>query len=251
MNKSNLILTIVLTALITVILIAGIVLIVVLSGDSEPVSTPADSTSVTVTTTKPYTTPTIPYTTPVFTTPNPTQNPDTTPNTPVTTTKPTTTPNTPVTTTKPTTTPNTPVTTPPIVVPPSPGLNAVSGTVEGDKLGSLGICASYVTEKVDKENRTMTIRVTFYAESYALRIGARTDNYLMVNGKKMSGLDSDAINLPNGSPQTRTVLYEYVTTVSKPDDTPVTLELEYFWHFQASYSGVSADWLSVKMNLTI
>ncbi|MGM9648082.1 MAG: hypothetical protein ACI3YH_08140 [Eubacteriales bacterium] len=247
MKKSNLSLVIVLVALITVILIASIALVVAMNskGGSDPAQT--SSTSVTVSVTDKTTTPTSSTQTPTTTpavpdTTTTVQSPATT--VPTTTPKPTTT-QTPATTTKaPTTTKEPAGTTKPTVPATTPKPGEI---IAGDSVGSLGLFAAYTTE--DAGSDRITVRVTFYVESYALRIGARTDNYLTVNGQKISGLSSEAISLPNGSPQTRTVLYEYVTTVSKTGNTPVRLELEYFWHFQATYSGEHADWLSVKADL--
>ncbi|MBQ8288317.1 MAG: hypothetical protein IJX76_06050 [Clostridia bacterium] len=266
MKKTNLYLTLILAALITVILITGILLIVVLS-DSGSENNGADDTSVTVSTVEktpaPDTTTKTPSTTPVSpsatttapapsvttTKPAPTQTTTKTPPTPPVTPSVTTTAPPPSTTTtaKPTTTTKPATTTKPVTPTPIPG--GASGVIAGDKAGSLGIYASYTTESSTADKDTITVKVTFYAESYGLRIGARTDNYLLVNGEKISGLDSDAINLPDKTPLTQSVLYEYETTVKKNGNAPVTLELEFFWHFQASYSGVHAEWLSVKADL--
>ena len=256
MKKSNLSLVIVLVALITVILVAAIALVVVTSRDS---SDPADTSSTVATdkTTAPtsstptQTTTKTPSGTTTTLSPTTTQTPSTTTKAPTTTQTPTTTTQAPTTTKEPATTTKAPTTTKEpagTTEPTVPTTTPKPGQIiAGDSVGSLGLFASYTTE--DAGSDRITVRVTFYVDSYALRIGARTDNYLMVNGQKISGLSSDAISLPNGSPQTRTVLYEYVTTVSKTGNTPVRLELEYFWHFQATYSGQSADWLSVKADL--
>jgi hypothetical protein len=127
----------------------------------------------------------------------------------------------------------------------------VSGTVKGDNVGSLTIYAQYVTEEINEEANSMKIRFTFYVQSYSLRLGARSDNYLVVNGETYKKLASEKIDLPNGSPLTRTDLYEYVIEVEKTDDNvPVLLELEYFWHFQGTYSGEHAEWMSVKVELS-
>lgn len=263
MKNSHLPLVIILTVLITVILIASVALIVVLSMDIQ-LNDPAASTTTTpeaaVTTTKKPadSTTTAPNTTTTTVKPDEPTKPTTTakpdePTKPTTTakpdepTKPTTTakpdePTKPTTTTKPITPPPTP----------NPGLSEISGTIKGDNIDSLGIFAHYVTEEIDKNAKTITLRFTFYLQSYGLRIGARSDNYLIVNGETHKKLATAKIDLPNGSPLTRTDLYEYVIEIEKPDDnTPVNLELEYFWHFQGTYAGEPADWLSVKVDLTI
>lgn len=253
MKKSHLPLAIILTVLLTVILIASVVLVIALS-NSAPQNGPDDGTTTPnagVTTTAKSDDGTPGTTTPpapAVTTPN---TPDT--DSPVTTTKPSEPPTTPTTTTKPADTTKPAGTTEPVVTPtPSPGLNEVSGTVKGDSIDSLGIFARYVTEEIDEDARTIKLRFTFYLQSYGLRIGARGDNYLTVNGKEYKGLLSDKIDLPNGSPLTQTELYEYEVEIEKPDDnTPVSLELEYFWHFQGTYAGEYSDWLSVKVDLTL
>lgn len=254
MNKSNLPLAIILTVLITVIVIAAVALIVVLSMDapSTPAgTTPANTPEAVVTTTKK---PADTTTTAATTT---TKKPETTTK-PDTTTNPTE-PEKPTTTTKPaeqdkpvTTKPNT-TTKPDAPTPtPTPGLSQISGTVKGDSIDSLGIYAKYVTQEINEEAKTMTVRFTFYLQSYGLRIGARGDNYLVVNGETHKKLATEKIDLPNGSPLTHTTLYEYVVEVEKPDDnTPVRLELEYCWHFQGTYAGEHADWLTVTVDLTI
>ncbi|MBQ8381666.1 MAG: hypothetical protein IJX47_00495 [Clostridia bacterium] len=266
MKKTNLYLTLILVALITVILITGTLLIVVLS-DSGSESGGTDSSSPTVSTAvktpAPGTTTQTPSTTPVTpsaTTTAPTTTTKTPSTTPVTPSVTTTAPKPSTTTPTPTTTPKDPTVTTPAVttttqpatttkpVTPTPVPGGASGVIAGEKAGSLGIYAAYTTEPDANPNK-ITVKVTFYVESYGLRIGARNDNYLLVNGKKLSGLDSDAINLPDKTPLTQSILYEYETTVKKNGNNPVTLELEFFWHFQASYSGVHAEWLSVKADL--
>jgi hypothetical protein len=260
MKKSHMQLVIILTVLITVILIASIALVIALSVDAAPGTTSGNTTPVVDVTTDPVkgttastTTTTVKPadpTTPATTTkPN---APDTTttkkpvdPPAPNTTTKPADPPK-PDTTTKPadTTKPNTPA--------PAPSLNEVSGTVKGDSIDSLGIFAEYVTEEIDKDANTIKIRFTFYLQSYGLRIGARGDNYLIVNGETFKKLSTAKIDLPNGSPLTRTVLYEHVVEIEKPDaNTPVELALEYHWHFQGTYAGEHADWLTVTVDLTV
>ena len=254
MKNSNLLLVIILTVLITVILIAGSALIVILSTTASVDSTtteavvatkPADSTTTAATTTTTTTTiqkpdePAKPVTT---------AKPDE-PTKPTTTTKPAE-PDKP--TTKPTTTTKPITTQKPDVPAPAPGLHEVSGTVKGDSIDSLGIYATYTTEEIDEEAKTMKIRFTFYLQSYSLRVGARGDNKLVVNGQTLNKLPSEKIDLPNGSPLTRTQLYEYVVEVEKPDDnTPVHLELEYSWHFQGTYAKQPAEWLRVKVDLTL
>ncbi len=244
MKNSNLLLVIILTVLITVILIAGSALIVVLA------TTTVDSTTTEVagTTAEPTDGTTTAATTTTTTTTTTTKGNE--PTKPATTTKPAE-PDKP--TTKPTTTTTKPATTPkPDVPTPAPGLHEVSGTVKGDSIDSLGIYATYTTEEIDEEAKTMKIRFTFYLQSYTLRVGARGDNKLVINGQTLSKLPTEKIELPNGSPLTRTQLYEYVVEVEKPDDnTPVHLELEYSWHFQGKYAGVPAEWLSVKVELTL
>ena len=271
MKNTNLVLTIVLIALIAVILIAGIALIVVLDDDADSTTAVQTTTGAVILQTTPgNTTPWVPP----FVTPAPatTQAPSTTP-TPATTTAPpvTTQPTPSVTTTVPPTTTtqkvpevSTPATSPegttppatteapvtttkPVTPPPTP--ESTSGTVEGEKVGSLGLYASYTTE-VDPTSNTVAVKVTFYVESYALRIGARNDNYLMINGEKLGRLSNEAISLPDKSPLTRTVLYEYETVVQLDGHENRSLELEFFWHFQATYSGIHKDWLSVKVDLT-
>ena len=261
---------IILIALITVILVTGIALIVILNNDSEPAPTAATTTGAVIAdTTTAATTPWVPpfITDAPTTTVTPSTTPATTtqPTPSVTTTAPevTTTP-TPVTTDKtpevstPTTQPETePVTTPPATTeeppvttkPNTPPAEPVTttGIVEGEKVGSLGLYAAYTTV-TNPADRTVSVKVTFYVQSYALRIGARNDNYLMINGEKLGRLSNEPINLPDKSPLTQTVLYEYETVLQTGDE-PTTLELEFFWHIQATYSGVSMDWMSVKLEL--
>ncbi len=242
MKKNNIYLVVVLISLITVILIAGIVLITtVFSASNDPVTN--DQTSLTATPVEtPKSTTDILVLFPSYTTPAPltTSGPETTAPTPATT------PQTPAETT-----PQTPAETTPAPETSAVPLKPISGSVTGEAVGSLGIYASYVTETVDSEAGTITVRVSFYVESYGLQVGARTTNYLLVDGKKISNVHTERINLPDGSPQTRTVLYEYVATLEKSDDTPVTLELEYFWNCKLYYSGEYVDYLSVKVDLTV
>ncbi|MBQ7325250.1 MAG: type IV pilin N-terminal domain-containing protein [Clostridia bacterium] len=260
MKKTHLQLVIILTVLITVILIASIALVIALSVDSTPDTTDGSTTPVVDITTEPAKGTTTTTTTKPAdpTTPAITTKPNTPDSDPTTTTKPADPPkpNTTTTTqpadppkpgtTKPadTTKPNTPT--------PSPGLSEISGTVKGDNIDSLGIFAEYVTEEIDAEANTMKIRFKFYLQSYGLRIGARSDNYLVVNGETIKKLPTAKINLPNGSPLTRTELYEYVVEIEKPDpNTPVELALEYHWHFKGTYAKVSEEWLVVRVDLTI
>ena len=250
MNKSNTPLVIILTVLITVIVIAATVMIVVLStytpSDAPAGTTPADTTTdaVMTTTKKPAVTTTTATTTTTTKKPDPTTKPAE-PDKPTTTTKPAE-PDKPTTTTKPNTTthPNTPT--------PTPGLSQISGTVKGDSIDSLVIYADYVTEEIDKEAKTMKIRFTFYLHSYGLQINTRSDNKLIVNGESLGKLPTDKVNVPSGSPLTRTVLYEYVVEVEKPDDnTPVELSVEYHWHFKGTYAKVYQDWLTVRVDLSV
>ncbi|MBQ7353978.1 MAG: hypothetical protein IJW62_00495 [Clostridia bacterium] len=248
MKKNNLHLIFILAALITVILVSAIALIVMLTpasdGDGQ---TSAATTSQTQATTKNTTDSVVLF--PHFTTPAPytTPTPETTPQTPVTTPTPETTPQTPATTPA-------PETDEPITDAPSTSvadLKPISGTVKGDSISSLGIYASYATESIDQEARTMTVRFTFYVESYGLQVGGRTTNKLLVNGQKVGKVTTPKINLPDGSPHTRTVLYEYVVTVEKPDDTPVTLQVEFSWNSKIYYSKEYVEYLTVTADLTV
>ena len=277
MKKTHLQLVIILTVLITVILIASIALVIALSVDSAPSATDGSTTPVVNITTDPINGTTASTTTTTVkpadpTTPAVTTKPNTPESDPTTTTKPTEPPkpNT-TTTTKPaeppkpdtttTTKPADPTkpdttkpadTTKPNTPTPSPGLSEISGTVKGDNIDSLGIFAEYVTEEIDAEANTMKIRFKFYLQSYGLRIGARSDNYLVINGETIKKLPTAKIDLPNGSPLTRTELYEYVVEIEKPDpNTPVELALEYHWHFKGTYAKVSEEWLVVRVDLTI
>lgn len=261
MKKNNLHLIFILAALITVILVSAIALIVMLTpasdGDGQTsAATPSQTQATTKNTTDsvvlfPHFTTPAPYTTPV---------PETTTKVPATTPTPETTPQAPATTPAPETTPQTPVTTPtpetdePITDAPSTSvadLKPISGTVKGDSISSLGIYASYATESIDQEARTMTVRFTFYVESYGLQVGGRTTNKLLVNGQKVGKVTTPKINLPDGSPHTRTVLYEYVVTVEKPDDTPVTLQVEFSWNSKIYYSKEYVEYLTVTADLTV
>lgn len=268
MKINNLSLIIILSVLIAVILSAGILLIVTLSGSSDPADTTAETTATTtvkttkapitidpsilnpppITTAPPPVTTQLPVTTPkpaettktpeTTTTPEPSTEPET--DEPVTTAPESNEPTTSAPETQPETTPETTVS----------DLKPISGTVDGENISSLRIFATYETESIDQEARTLTVKVTFFVESYGLQVGGRTTNYMMVNGQKVKNVHTDRINLPDGSPRTRTVLYEYVTTIEKPDDAPVTLELEYFWNCKLYYSGEYVDYLSVKLDLT-
>lgn len=280
MKQSHLPLVIILTVLLTVTVIASVALVVALTmmpasdqpaSDTTTTAPAVQSTPDTTTTTKKPDLPTTPAVTtqPVVPTPPATtakpDNPNP-PTPPATTTKPAE-PKPPVTTTKPVETTPPPATdkpvetTPPVtttkpeepVIPtPAPGLNAVSGTVKGENVGSLTLYAQYATEEIDEEAKTMKIRFTFYIQSYSLRMGPREDNYLVVNGETFKNLTSEKVDLPDKSPLTRTQLHEQVIEIEKPDDnTPVHLELQYFWHFQGKYSGESADWLSVTVELLL
>lgn len=238
MKKNNLHLIIILSSLIAVILISAILLIVTLApasrGDGQ---TSAATSPQTQATTKNTTDAVVLF--PTFTTPAPYTTP-----VPETTTK--------VPSTTPATEP-TPDTDEPITDAPSTSvadLKPISGTVKGDSISSLGIYASYATESIDQEARTMTVRITFYVESYGLQVGPRTANELLVNGQKVSNVSTQRINLPDGSPHTRTVLYEYVATIEKPDNTPVTLQVEFSWNSKIYYSGEYVEYLTVTADLT-
>lgn len=172
------------------------------------------------------------------------------PDPPVTTTSPVTDePEPPVTTTTPVTDePEPPVTTEQEQPKPSP----VMGTINGDKVGSLSIHADYEVLESEQDSSAVRVRFTVYIYSYALQLSSRSDNYMILNGEKTSGIKSPAINLPGGSPQTRTVLYETVLEIPKTDGAAsLPLNVEYYWHFRGSYSGQSAEWVSVKANLTV
>ena len=269
MKNTNLLLTVILFSMIAIILVAGIALIIVLGNGSDGAATEQTTpNAVIVNTTPTSTTPWVPpFVTPA---PSTTTVPSTTPPTPVTTTQPTpsvTTTVPPVTTTQkvpevstpatapetdpgvttpPTTTVTPPTTTKPDTPPPAP--ETISGIIEGEKVGSLGLYASY-TAVTNPADETVTLKVTFYVESYALRIGARNDNYLLINGEKLGRLSNEAISLPDKSPLTRTVLYEYETVLQTDGSETTSLELEFFWHFQATYSGIHKEWLTVKVDL--
>lgn len=246
MKQSNLHLIIILATLITAILIAGILLIVIFATDPVPAATDESIETVATTTTLKQPSSVTPSTSAQTPTPKPPST--TTAQTPAQSNPPTSsaTEQTPITnpTTNPTTNPaTTPSTTPATTPTPAPTPTPAGNVVEGDKVGAMQIFASYETLAESVGGSKAQIRVTFYIESYSLSIGVRTDNYLVVNGVRTENLQSPSISLPKGSPQTRTVLYEYTCEVDR--NNPPTIE--YHWHFQGRYSGESADWLSVSL----
>lgn len=246
MKQSNLILVIILLVLLTLIAATSIALFVVTSSTASVSETsasvtvspepsdppaPAGTTSAPVITEKP----------PVTTTPPPSVT---------TTPPPTTTTPPPVTTAPPPTTkPTPPVTTPPVTDDPSPA--PLSGKIQGDKLGGMDIDAEYEVVENDPASKVAKVRFAVYVNSYAIGIGARSENYLIVSGQKTEAIYTPAIQVPSGSGLTRTLLYEAVLEISRTADGSIPFQVEFYWHYKGSYSGEYADWLTVKADLSI
>lgn len=250
MKQSTLTLIIILLLLITLILTAAVALLVLVNNQSDaPVTDATLSVSVTVNTHTPSSTPS------TTTAPQTTNPPTTSAPKPTTTTVPVTDTPKPTTTTAPVT--NAPVTDAPVTDEPKPPETTqqpacATGTINGDEVGALSIHADYAVLENSSESSTAKVRFTVYIYCYSIQLGARSDNYMTVNGQIRSSLETAAIYLPSGTPKTRTVLYDTVLEIEKTDGgQTIPFDVEFYWHFKGSYSGVAAEWASVKIDCNI
>lgn len=224
-------LTVILAALITTIVIAIIVLVIMLSSLSANVPSDPVNTN---------------NSTPLITS---SDRPTTTPK--PTTTKPSATNGDPTTTEKPSTD-QPPVTDDPIMgddpqVPDRP----VDGSAYGDNLDSLQLYAEWTTVSYDESTGSCTLKLDFYCESYSISIGPRFKNYLDINGERVE-FSSERISVPTDEHLARSLLYSAEYEIQK--DSPAEafpVQIEFGWHYQGSYSGEFAEWLTLKTDFVV
>lgn len=238
MKQSNLVLVIILMVLLTLIAATSIALFVVVSDTASVAQTSGSTTG----DDRPSVTPR-PQTTPP-TTLTMTPGATTTAPPPITDPSPvvTTTTAAPVVTTAPV-----PETNDPSGIPSAP----LSGTIQGDKLGGMNVDAVYEVVENNGASATAKVRFAVYVNSYAIGIGARSENYLTVNGNTAEAIYTPAVKVPAGSGLTRTLLYETVLEISKTNDGTIPFQVEFGWFYAGSYSGEYADWITVSANLNI
>lgn len=229
-------LTVILAALVTAITIAIVVLVILLA------TAPADSPNA-----------------PADTTVNSVLPPSSSSDRPVTSTSPTTTlPNdSPVSDGNTTTTEKPSTDLPPVTDAPigggtqTPPDGPIEGSAYGDHLDSLELYAEWTTVSYDAATGSCTLRLDFYCESYSLSIGARFNNYLDINGERIE-FRSEGVSVPTDEHKVRSLLYstEYEVKKASPDEA-LPVRIEFGWHYQGSYSGEHAEWLTLKTDFVV
>ncbi len=130
-------------------------------------------------------------------------------------------------------------------------IGPVSGSAYGDKLGSLELYAEWNTISYDPATGSCTLKLNIYVDSYSLTLGPRFKNYLTINDQQVE-FQSEAISIPAGSPKVRTLLYSTEYEVQKDSLTQqLPVHIEFGWHYQGSYSGEHAEWLTLIANFTV
>lgn len=229
-------LTVILAALLTTIVIAIIVLILLLT--SATPEQPADSNPPAVSTTAPN--PLSSLTLPSTSTTAPTTD-GTTPPTTTTVGGNETTAQPPTVTTAPLTD------APPSVNPIGP----VSGSAYGDKLGSLELYAEWTTTSYDAVTGSCTLTLSVYCDSYSISIGPRFENYLVINDQRVE-FRTEKVSVPTNDFKARTLLYttEYEVQKDSPNER-FDVHVEFGWHYQGSYSGEHAEWLTLTTDFVV
>lgn len=227
-------LTVILAALLTTIVIAIIVLVLLLTSTNPEQPADTDLPLVTTTASLPSGTSAPPSTETTAPTTDGTNPPTTTAGIGETTVQP------PVTTT-------TPVTQAPPVTPVGP----VSGSAYGDKLGSLELYAEWTTTAYDAATGNCTLSLNVYCDSYSISIGPRFENYLVINDQRVE-FRTEKVSVPTNDFKARTLLYstEYEVQKDSPGER-LDVHIEFGWHYQGSYSGEHAEWLTLITDFVV
>lgn len=142
--------------------------------------------------------------------------------------------------------------TPPVTNAPSTDpIGPVNGSAYGDNLDSLGLYIEWTTVSYNAITGNSTIKLSLYCDSYSLVVGPRYNNYLIINDERIE-FTTERISVPTDDYKARTLLYstEYVVEKTSPSE-QISIRLEAGWHFQGTYSGEHAEWLTLTTDFVV